>query len=756
MDINSPLEFVVNHHDLKKNISLIHASPISSKYNTVAQKLFGHCARGHCYRVLGLAVGFSTSLITTSLAVVETVASLAYAILATLVHTLTFFNSSSLQNHVLKSWAFCRHSFIMIWTPILLLAQFSRNSIYEIELRESFYKIDCAQAAQSIGSVFDAFAGRNRDKGKGEAPKLSPTKIREIEVSIEGLVSLINQHKAQMQPRDGQNNLVNVASLPIFNQADFVRFLKDYDQIKINPNFNKCFSNFPVGDKGRKFVEAVATAMLTHHQEVNKNKNERIQRELAEAQRLERERNAMELQPKQKQEDELPKQDEKIDPVLQKQIAEKQRMEWEKVKILQQKNQPRQFGNKFGILGDVNVDKPELQPDPAPKKIDILNKGQINAIFKAAGQGDEDAKKKLDNNVNEKKYEPPKNLDNVAKRLEEALGEDKALADTKKELELAHAKAELEKEKVIIAEEDLAQAKANLENDQKKVDLVNELILIKEKRLRIIAQVKNDINALDKALDPIKDQKQEIKDINDFDLPKYKHKSRDAIDVLLVREIFKLENLDGKKTDDENLNDLITILKSYRPLPKNYDKLSEDQLIELIKPFKKYEIEFSLIVSYAVKDIIQTPALINLYRIEDPLDDDKKASVKEAIEDLYNPQQVLQLAQYYELETMISKDENLCPKDLPLEIVKDEKGNILDKLEDRRNVLDKAVEAFKLIEKDDEAKKDLIRWILQVNEPEQKVKEKVGKVKALINQLTQPLQMYPAYTKVIKEAASQN
>ena len=125
----------------------------------------------------------------------------------------------------------------MIWSPILLLAHSNRNSEYEIELRHHFYKINCAQAAQSIGSVFDTLACRRQGLNG-----VNSTKIRNIEVSIEGLTALINDLKWQMPVTIKDGTEINPATLPSFNQDQFIRFLRDYNNVNASLYYKLYFN----------------------------------------------------------------------------------------------------------------------------------------------------------------------------------------------------------------------------------------------------------------------------------------------------------------------------------------------------------------------------------------------------------------------------------------------------------------------------------------------------------------------------------
>lgn len=257
MNVN-PLQVTVDNHD-NKTINRIHARPISSRFNTLSQYTFnGHCGRGHCYKVIGKATGLAVGILASCIALAEAVASLAYATLATLVHMLSLGKSSSLQNHVIKSWAFCRHSFLMTLTPILLFANANKGSEYDIYLRTHFYKINCAHAAQSLGKVFNFFANR---KGIDNVPA---AKIAAIEVAIEGLNALINDTKHDM--KFDSSHPIDPSSLPDFNQYEFIHFLRTFDNVKNLQLFNQHFSRLRMNDpSAKKFVETIVRAMIVYN-----------------------------------------------------------------------------------------------------------------------------------------------------------------------------------------------------------------------------------------------------------------------------------------------------------------------------------------------------------------------------------------------------------------------------------------------------------------------------------------------------------
>lgn len=154
--MNRPLDNILNSY----NHDQLHEIPLSAYLSKGSQHLAGGLNR--CGTPKGLAVTFALlpSVATTCVAVIETVASLAYAIFTTALHALTFFQIDSLQNHVIKSWAFVRHSFLMIGAPFILLANTGNLDSESVNLRTAFMRLNCAQTAQTIGTVFDALGCR--------------------------------------------------------------------------------------------------------------------------------------------------------------------------------------------------------------------------------------------------------------------------------------------------------------------------------------------------------------------------------------------------------------------------------------------------------------------------------------------------------------------------------------------------------------------------------------------------------------------
>lgn len=258
----------VDNLDMEKNISLIHAQPLSSHFNSVTQHMFyGHSSNNRVIKVITQATSLAVGLTTSCIAIAEAVASLAYATLATLIHLVTFCRSTSLQNHVIQSWAFCRHSFLMTLTPILLFSHSSEDSIYDVQFREHLYKINSAQAAQSIGTIFNFFACRKGKEG------ISRAKMASVEVAIEGLTKLIRKTKHRMQATyDHEGNRIFPNDLPKINQYQFVDFLKKFDNVKMSEDFNRYFSRLKLNDpNSKKFVERVVVAMAIHYRKMNPN-----------------------------------------------------------------------------------------------------------------------------------------------------------------------------------------------------------------------------------------------------------------------------------------------------------------------------------------------------------------------------------------------------------------------------------------------------------------------------------------------------
>lgn len=256
MNLN-PLEVVIRTHKNEEKIDRMHSSPASFKSYISTQKIYGHVNKSHIMlKATVLTIALSVSL----LAIVETISSFIYVSLLTIAHTATLFTSKKLQNHLIKSVAYCRNSFLMIATPKILLSS-SKKTAYEIELQQFFYKVHCAQLAQSYGKIFDFFSRRNQP-----IDGASPNKIHRIEVMLEELPEFISRTKHLMpNVTDDRGELIEPGILPVINQTQFVKLLDQLEGIKSNTIINKRCIQFKKGKKGKKFMSAVVTALFAHY-----------------------------------------------------------------------------------------------------------------------------------------------------------------------------------------------------------------------------------------------------------------------------------------------------------------------------------------------------------------------------------------------------------------------------------------------------------------------------------------------------------
>lgn len=165
----------------------LHAEPLSSRLFKCTQRILPSTPHRSRLRPLFLVTSFAANTFTTCLATIETIASLAYTALMTLVHGLTFCKSQSLQRHVIKSWGYFYHSLCMVSSLGIALEQMKEApNLSKTILRENFFHLYSAQLAQHTGNFFDFIACRNR---KEDGIPLS--KIRAIEIAIKEIPSVI-------------------------------------------------------------------------------------------------------------------------------------------------------------------------------------------------------------------------------------------------------------------------------------------------------------------------------------------------------------------------------------------------------------------------------------------------------------------------------------------------------------------------------------------------------------------------------------
>ena len=95
------------------------------------------------------------SIIITPIALVETIATLTYAIFTSFVHTLTFGSSKKLQNHVVNVWSHVFHSFTMMGAVGHFFANTKTEKKYLRDLAD-----DCKQLAVKFCEGFNKLAKR--------------------------------------------------------------------------------------------------------------------------------------------------------------------------------------------------------------------------------------------------------------------------------------------------------------------------------------------------------------------------------------------------------------------------------------------------------------------------------------------------------------------------------------------------------------------------------------------------------------------
>lgn len=159
---------IVNHAYVYKNI-LPRRTVSSVICSTIQNKFDSLNAAGRTLLIVPIAVLTSA---TSVLAIAESVASLAYSIFLTTLHTLTLFRSEALQNHTLKSWSYFFNSSLLIASPAILLAMAYKNN-FEKRTGLDLFHINCAQAAYSMGRFFDFFACRGTHVSQGNVYALA-------------------------------------------------------------------------------------------------------------------------------------------------------------------------------------------------------------------------------------------------------------------------------------------------------------------------------------------------------------------------------------------------------------------------------------------------------------------------------------------------------------------------------------------------------------------------------------------------------
>lgn len=234
----------------------LHTTPFSARIKNVDQlNISANCCLP-CHVVV-IAAGACWSIVPALVAVVETITSLACAIFLTSLHVLLLFRSVSLQNHVIKKWAYSLNSAKQILSPVLFLHNLYKKTPSQVALDKEFYRINCAQRAQRLGALFDFFACR-----KGMDSSLA--KERAIKVGIEGTVEIINNNLLSISTgnigKTTQSDLYQfiIKNKTVGNNIDYDRLLTQFDstsQHMILKNFIEDFIAYKVKTFNNQNIE---------------------------------------------------------------------------------------------------------------------------------------------------------------------------------------------------------------------------------------------------------------------------------------------------------------------------------------------------------------------------------------------------------------------------------------------------------------------------------------------------------------------
>jgi len=249
MSLN-PLKIAATYFNTDDHIP---ATPLSSLMHQGTHTLYDYAQCGKATRLVEV-ICFSTSVLTSCVAVAEAIASLVYSSLASFAHVFTFCNSRRWQNHVIKSWGFFRHSLQMVCAPQMFFKERKIERPYLKAIRQTFYKIQFAQQVQPLNFFFNFFASRV-DQNYTRIP--TSTLFR-LQVAIEGIPLLINSVKSKWPnwlDKDGQR--INPRYQEV-NSIGIAYFFKRSKFINHHPDIWKLMEKFRLESlESNNFIEII-------------------------------------------------------------------------------------------------------------------------------------------------------------------------------------------------------------------------------------------------------------------------------------------------------------------------------------------------------------------------------------------------------------------------------------------------------------------------------------------------------------------
>lgn len=249
MSLN-PLRIAATYFNMDDHIP---ATPLSSFMHQGTHILYDYAQCGKATRVVEV-ICFSTSVLTSCVAVAEAIASLAYASLASFAHVFTLCNSRRWQDHVIKSWGFFRHSLQMVCAPQMFFKERKIEMPYLKAIRQPFYKIQFAQQVQSLNFFFNFFASRI-DQNYTRIPTST---LYRLQVAIEGIPMLIQSVKSKWPTWvDKDRQRVNPRYQEV-NNMGLAYFFKRSKFIDHYPEMWKSMENFRLESlESSNFIEII-------------------------------------------------------------------------------------------------------------------------------------------------------------------------------------------------------------------------------------------------------------------------------------------------------------------------------------------------------------------------------------------------------------------------------------------------------------------------------------------------------------------
>lgn len=193
---------IIRSPQFNPNRDVLHAKTVSTGFARVAQRIVCDPDRSVGSKITGFIPALIINCAATVIAVAESIASLTFAVFLTSLHLSTFCRSEGLQDKTVKCWGYFFNSSALIASLVLWIPNMCLKDPLKCRASLDFLHINCAQAAHSMGRIFDVFACRRRDVSKEKV----------YVAAMQGIAQIIHNYPFSFQSQIFVHELGNLSA----------------------------------------------------------------------------------------------------------------------------------------------------------------------------------------------------------------------------------------------------------------------------------------------------------------------------------------------------------------------------------------------------------------------------------------------------------------------------------------------------------------------------------------------------------------